>query len=477
MSLTRRRFLQGSAAAASVVAMPRLAASSLRGANETIRMGVIGCGGRGNYHIDRFGSQEGVVVAAVCDPDRERSAAAAAKIKSKYKNEPAQYADVREMLEKAQLDAVSVATMQYWHALPTIWACQAGKDVYCEKPLSHYIHEGQVMVRAARKYKRIVQIGTQARATRATIDAVKFIQDGGLGKIKYVTAFANKPRTPIGNRDEPLPIPDSVDYDLWCGPADNGPIYRDRLQYDCSFTWDKGDGESCNQGVHEIDVARWLLDESEMPRRTISLGGRFAFNDAGDVPNTQIIYYDFPTAPVLYEVHNMRAAKGSGAAPTFRGSRTDVCAHCEGGYAFVRSGQVFDNDGKKIKSFGGGEDIFQNFIGAVRSQRQEDLAADILEGHRSTTVTHLGNISYRVGKPASQGEIRERIVGAPLFEEMFDRMVTHLKAHEIDVDQPTINLGEWLDVDVKNERFKDHDQANAIVEGFYRDAYPLPKDV
>ena len=171
--------------------------------------------------------------------------------------------NVREMIDKAQLDVVAVATMQYWHALPTIWACQAGKDVYVEKPLSHYIREGQLMVRAARKYNRLVQIGTQSRSTRSAIDTIRHIQDGHLGKIQYVTAFANKPRTSIGKRDTPLPIPDFVDYDLWCGPADNGPIYRDRLQYDCSFTWDKGDGESCNQGVHEIDVARWLLNEPE----------------------------------------------------------------------------------------------------------------------------------------------------------------------------------------------------------------------
>lgn len=477
MSLTRRQFLRRSAAAAALVSLPRVAASSVLGANEAIRVGIVGLGNRGGYHVDRFASQEGVAVAAVCDPDRERLAAAATKIKNKYKNDPAQYIDVRKMIAQAELDVVSVATMQYWHALPTIWACQAGRDVYVEKPLSHYIREGQLMVAAARKYKRLVQIGTQSRSTQAAIDTIRYIQDGQLGKIRYVTAYANKPRTSIGKRDTPLPIPASLDYDLWCGPADNGPIYRDRIQYDCSFTWDKGDGESCNQGVHEIDVARWLLNEPEMPRRTISIGGRFVFNDAGDVPNTQIIYYDFPTAPVLYEVHNMRAAKGSNKVPSFRGSTTDVCAQCEGGYAFIRGGQVFDHGGKTIKSFGGGEDIFQNFIAAVRSRRQEDLDADIYEGHRSTTVTHLGNISYRMGKPASQAEVRERIAAAPLLVEMFDRLVEHLKAHEIDVDSPTITLGEWLDVDTENERFKNHDKANAIVEGFYRAPYLLPKEV
>ena len=333
MALTRRQFLHRSAAAAAVVGFPQVAAASVLGANDAVRVGVVGCGNRGLYHIDRFAGQSGVAVAAVCDPDRERLAAAAAKIKEKFHNEPAQYVNVREMIDKAELDVVAVATMQYWHALPTIWACQAGKDVYVEKPLSHYIREGQVMVRAARKYDRLVQIGTQSRSTRSAIDTIRYLQDGHLGKIHYVTAFANKPRTSIGKRSAPLPIPDSVDYDLWCGPADNGPIFRDRLQYDCSFTWDKGDGESCNQGVHEIDVARWLLKEPGLPQRVISIGGRFVFDDAGDVPNTQIIYYDFPSTPVLYEVHNLRAAKGSDQAPTFRGCATDVCAHCEGGYA------------------------------------------------------------------------------------------------------------------------------------------------
>ncbi|MHB8971365.1 MAG: Gfo/Idh/MocA family protein [Pirellulaceae bacterium] len=477
MALTRRQFLHRSAAAAAVLGLPQVAAPSVLGANSAIRVGVLGCGNRGNYHIDRFSAQEGVVVAAVCDPDRQRLAAAATRIKDTFRNEPAQYVNVHEMLDKAQLDVVAVATMQYWHALPTIWACQAGKDVYVEKPLSHFIREGQLMVRAARKYNRLVQIGTQSRSTRSAIDTIRHIQAGHLGKIQYVTAFANKPRTSIGKRDTPLPIPDFVDYDLWCGPADNGPIYRDQLQYDCSFTWDKGDGESCNQGVHEIDVARWLLNHPEPPRRVISIGGRFEFGDCGDVPNTQIIYYDFPSAPVLYEVHNLRAAKGSAEIPNFRGCQTDVCAHCEGGYAFIRAGQVYDPQGQPIQTFGGGEDHFENFIRAVRSRRQEDLAADILEGHRSTTVTHLGNISYRTGRLAAQSEIRERIAGVAPLEEMFERLVKHLKAHEIDVDAPTITLGEWLDVDTQNECFQNHARANALVQGSYRAPYRLPDDV
>ena len=473
MSLTRRQFVKRSAAATASIGLPMVAASSVLGAGDEIRVAVVGLGGRGaGSHVPRMESQSGVRVVAVCDPDRQRLDKCAGQIENRYKHKAEKFVDVRKMMEKKDFDVVCVATMQYWHALPTIWACQTGRHVYCEKPLAHFIWEGRQMVEAARKYKRLVQCGTQARSTRSAIQSIKYIQEGNLGKIKYITAFANKPRTPIGKRDTPLPIPDYVDHELWCGPARKEPIYRNRLQYDCSFLWNTGDGESCNQGVHEIDVARWLLGETKLPRRVMSIGGRFVFNDAANVPNTQIIYYDFPTAPVLYEVHNMRAAKGSGRAPTFRGVRTDVCAHCEGGYAMIRSGAVYDKQGKKIKSFGGGESHFQNFVKAVRSGRREDLNAEVLEGHRSTAVTHAGNISYRLGKKASPEEMRKQVKDIPIFNEMFDRYLLHLKGHE--VDPGTSILGPWLEIDRENECFKDNAEANKLVKGFYRKPFVLP---
>jgi predicted dehydrogenase len=327
------------------------------------------------------------------------------------------------------------------------------------------------MVAAARKYDRLVQIGTQSRATKSAIATIKYIQEGNLGKINYLTAFANKPRTPIGKRDTPLPIPDTLDYELWCGPARKEPIYRNRIQYDCSFTWNMGDGESCNQGVHEIDVARWLLGETQLPRRVMSIGGRFTFNDAGDVPNTQIIYYDFPTAPVLYEVHNLRAAKGSSAVPNFRGARTDVCAHCEGGYALIRSGRVYDNQGKHVKSFSGGEDIFENFIRAVRSGRRDELCAEVAGGHLSTAVTHVGNISYRLGRPAPVEEMRAAVEDTPVLNEMFDRYLAHIKGHEIDPAAST--LGPWLEIDRENECFEGNEKANELVKGYYREPFTI----
>jgi len=476
MSVTRRQFVQGSVAATASLAMPMIAPSSVLGANEEIRVALVGAGGRGTgAHVPRMERQSGVRVVAVCDPDRQRLDRCAGLIEGRYKHPVEKYVDYRKLLANKEIDVVGVATMQYNHSLPAIGACQAGKHVYCEKPLSHFIWEGRQMVNAAVKHNCLVQCGTQARSESRTRQSVKFLQEGQLGKIKYITAFANKPRTPIGKRSEPLPIPDYVDYDLWCGPARKEPIYRDRLQYDCSFLWNTGDGESCNQGVHEIDVARWVLGETMLPQRTMSIGGRFVFNDAADVPNTQIIYYDFPSAPVLYEVHNMRASKGSGKAPLFRGVRTDTCVHCEGGYVLARSGVVCDNAGKRIKSFSGGESHFENFIAAVRSGKREDLHADVLEGHRSTAITHAGNVSYRLGKKASQGEARQQVKDTPLLNDMYDRFLTHLKGHEIDIDAKTLTLGPWLDIDRENECFKDNDEANRIAKGFYREGFVVPE--
>ncbi|MBN2294139.1 MAG: Gfo/Idh/MocA family oxidoreductase [Pirellulales bacterium] len=469
MSVSRRQFLCRGAIAAGAVSLPMFATQKVFGANDKIRIGTIGLGVRGaGSHVPGLGSQKGVEIAAVCDPDQTRLDACVKKVQDKFGNKPAAYADMRKLIERKDLDAVSVATMQYWHALPTIWACQAGKHVYCEKPLSHFIWEGQQMVKAARKYNRLVQVGTQSRSNKAVPAGIEYLKSGALGKIQRVYCFANKPRTSIGLRKEPLPIPKTLDYELWCGPAKKEPIYRDRIQYDCSFTWNMGDGESCNQGVHEIDVARWVLGEDKPPRRVMSIGGRFCFNDAGDVPNAQIIYYDFPSVPVIYIVHNLRKAKGSKETPSFRGVRTDVCAECDGGYLMVRSGRAYDKKGKLIEEFPTGDYHFANFIAALRSGRREDLNADVLEGHRSTTVTHLGNISLRLGEKATPEAMRKQTADTPAFAKEVDNLLAHLKANGVQTEKKTVTLGPWLEVDRENECFKNNDDANRLVRGTYR---------
>lgn len=477
MSLTRRQFVHRSAAAAAALGLPMVAGTRVLGANDEIAMAIVGLGIRGGAHIAGFGSQKGVRIVAVCDPDRQRLAAAAGSIEAKFKTRPAEVVDVRKLMEQKGFDAVSVATMQYWHALPTIWACQTGRHVYVEKPLAHYIWEGRQMVNAARKYDRLVQIGTQYRSIRGYAAMAQWLKEGHLGKIQYVTCFANKPRRSIGKRTEPLPIPETLDYDLWCGPARKEPIYRDRIQYDCSFTWNMGDGESCNQGVHEIDVARWVLGYTTLPRRTMSIGGRFVFNDAGDVPNTQIIFYDYPEAPILYEVHNLPKNKECmtpekwSIQPDFKGMRTGVCIQCEGGYTLGPT--AFDNAGKKIQSFGPSEDHFANFIKALRSGKREDLNAEILEGHISTNICHVGNISYRLGQVASVDQQRKQVGDIPCWREMFERYVQYVEG--IGVDPNTSILGPWLECDNENECIKDNPKANEIVKGYYRPPFVVPE--
>lgn len=473
MRINRRQFVQRTATAAAAISLPMFSRGRVLGANDEIRLAVIGCGVRGGAHVSAFGSQAGVRIAAICDPDRARLAEFAKRVESAYGNRPQQVVDVRQLMDLKEIDAVTVATMQYWHALPTIWACQAGRHVYVEKPLAHYIWEGRQMVNAARKYDRLVQVGTQARSRNSDHETIDYIRSGQLGKIQYIVCFANKGRSSIGKRMEPLPIPETLDYDLWCGPARKEPIYRDRIQYDCSFTWNMGDGESCNQGVHEVDVARWLLGETTLPRRVMSIGGRFVFNDAGDVPNTQIIYYDYPSAPILYEVHNLRAGKDTNKMPNFRGSAVDTCVQCEGGYVMMHAGKAFDNSGKVIKEFNAREDHFGNFIRALRSGKREDLNAEILEGHLSTNICHAGNISYRLGQRASAAEMRQQIGDLPAFQEMFDRYLEHLAAHEIDPSEST--LGPWLEADGAHERFKNNPAANELVQGYYREPFVVPE--
>jgi len=472
-TITRRDFMMRAVAAGAVMILP---SSRVRGANDSIRVGLIGCGGRGTgAHLPGFAGLDGVVVVAVSDPDKERMASAAKIIESKYGHKAEQYVDMRRLLDHKDIDVIANATQNYWHGLSTIWACQAGKHVYVEKPLSHYVWEGRQMVNAARRYNRIVQCGTQHRSEAGITQAIQWIREGSLGAIKYIVAFANKRRSSCGKRKTPLPIPESVDYDLWCGPARKVPIYRDRLQYDCSFDWNTGDGESCNQGIHEIDVARWCLGEEGLPRRVISLGGRFVFNDACDVPNAQIIYYDFPTAPVLYEVHNLTKAKDSQEMPDYRGESVGVIVECEGGSVSLYRGIAWDKDGKEIRKFTGGGDHFANFITAVRKGDSRQLNADILVGHMSTASCHMGNISYRLGKKASRKQMQDRLSEASLFLPVFERFMEHLTAHGIDVNARSVTLGPWLSIDRENERVQASRAANRLVRGTYRVPYAVPE--
>ncbi|MCK4294169.1 MAG: Gfo/Idh/MocA family oxidoreductase [Planctomycetes bacterium] len=484
---SRRDFIKTTmaAGAAMVMAAPN---SRVRGANNDLRFAVVGTGGQGGNHIKYFNEKKGVRVVAICDADKAYVEKRARDFEKKYGQKVKTYIDVRELLEDKNIDAITSATPNHWHSLVTIWACQAGKDVYIEKPVSHNIWEGRKAVEAARKYDRIVQTGTQKRSDGGLIEAFKYIQEGKMGAIKWSRGFCYKPRFSgngiVNGTNGPISPPATVDYDLWCGPADMTPLRRKQLHYKWHWVWNTGNGDLGNQGIHEMDLARWALGGPEkLARRVMSIGGRLGVNDAGETANTQIILLDYKPAPLIFEVRGLPRKKGDSSMDNFRGTRIGICVQCEDGY-FVGGGGggwAYTNDGEKIKQFkgGGGGGHHQNFIDAVRSHKVSDLNADIEKGHISSALCHMGNVSHLVGKNASVEQIKEAIGDNEYFMDSFDRMVSHLNANEVDLKGTPLTVGPMLTMDPRTEKFVGDysDWANMLVKRNYREPFVVPDKV
>jgi len=476
--LTRRDFIKSSIAAGTAMAF--LAPNSrVRGANNDIRLAVVGVGGQGSSHIKVFEKLPGVRIVAICDADRDHIQQNVDYFAKKNQKVDT-YADVRKLLENKNIDAITSATPNFWHSLVTVWACQAGKDVYIEKPVSHNIWEGRKAVEAARKYNRIVQHGTQRRSSEEYKEAYDWIGQGNIGQIKWVRGFCYKPRGSIGKVNGPQPIPESCDYNLWCGPADMVPLMRQRLHYDWHWVWNTGNGDIGNQGVHEMDLARWALGEKGLAPRVMSIGGRFGYVDDGETANTQIVFFDYKPAPLIFEVRGLPRKKGDSAMDNYRGTRIGVVVQCEKGYfaAGEAGGWIYDNDGKRIRQFagGGGGGHHQNFIDAVRSRKGSSLNADVEEGHISSALCHMGNISYRLGKTMSAEEIKEAIKDNKEMMDSFERMLEHLSANEVDLKETPATIGPMLAMDTEKEKFVGQfsDMANMLIKRNYREPFVIP---
>ncbi len=473
---SRRSFLKTSLYAGATVGMTAASWARVKGANDTLNAGTIGFRGRGGSHIgfirNMQKAEKGVRLHSLCDVDSGVLKGGMNKHKVKG------FTDLRKMLEDKDLDIVTIATPNHWHSLAAIWAIQAGKDVYVEKPVSHNVWEGRQLVNAARKYKKIVQTGTQARSAKCLQDAVAYVKSGALGKIKASRGLCYKRRPSIGFTTEDNPIPESLDYNLWLGPAPKKPLTRKRLHYDWHWMWDYGNGDLGNQGIHQMDIARWFLGEMELSPRVWSVGGRLGYEDDGETANTQVIYHDYKTAPLIFEVRGLGDVKGSGKRPTFRGGSVAVFVECEKGYVAVRnynSIQVHDYDDKKIKEFKGGGDHFGNFIEAVRSRKPSDLNAEILEGHLSSALCHTGNISHRLGKEASVADIREAIKSDFGATEAVDRMIDHLAVkNEVDLKKTPFTQGPVLNMDPAKETFPGNAAANKLLTRKYRKPFVVP---
>ena len=479
-NLTRRHFLKTSLVTTAALGLSPRSWAQVPGANDDIRVAVIGFNGRGRDHLNSASKLKGTRLTALCDVDK-RVLDAAVKNFADGNQTVEGYLDIRKLLESKNVDAVAIATPNHWHSLASIWACQAGKDVYVEKPVSHNVWEGRKVVEAAIKYNRMVQAGTQSRSSIEGITAaVAWVRAGNLGKIKISRGLCYKARGTIGKVDGPQPIPPNIDYELWCGPAEKLPLMRKRLHYDWHWVWNTGNGDLGNQGIHEMDVARWFLGVNELSPRVLSLGGRLGYVDDGETPNTQIIFHEYPEAPLIFEVRGLPSKAGARTMDKYKGADIGIVIDCEGGHVTVpsySSATAYDKEGKVLKEFRGSENHFANFIQAVRSRKSSELHGQILDGHLSSALCHTGNISYRLGKSASPEEIREALKADKDALETFGRMAEHLAANEVDLLKAKATLGVFLKMDPKTERFTNNDQANELLARNYRKPFLVPAQV
>ncbi len=449
------------------------------GANDDIRFAVVGFNGRGADHLDGMRKVKGTRLVALCDVDSKVLERELTKCQNGGEQVEG-YTDIRKLLENKAIDVVTIATPNHWHSLAAFWAVQAGKDVYVEKPVSHNVSEGRRVVEAARKYNRIVEAGTQCRTNPGLQEAIAWLREGHLGKIIRARGLCYKRRPSIGKVGGPQPIPPSIDYDLWCGPAPKQPLMRKRLHYDWHWVWPTGNGDLGNQGIHQMDIARWALGETGLSPRVWSVGGRLGYDDDGRTPNTLIVFHDYLAAPLIFEVRGLPSAVGVNEMDTYRGASIGVVVDCEGGSMVISSYQealAYDKDGNETKRFKGSASHYENFIKAVRSRKHTDLNADILEGHISSALCHTGNVSYRLGKDHSPEEIRDAIKANKDLAEAFGRMEDHLGTNDVDLHDSYATHGAVLKMDPKSERFIDNPEANQMLTREYRQPFVVPEKV
>jgi predicted dehydrogenase len=387
-ALNRRRFLQTSAS--SVAALSAVAAAGAADKpNEKIHLAVLGVHGRGCGLLSGFSSFEDVEIVAVCDPDNNVIAKALKSINKQQKREPKVVKDLRRVFDDRDIHAVAIAAPDHWHALATIWACQAGKHVYVEKPVSHNLVEGRRMVEAARKYDRVVQVGTQRRSAAHYLSAAEFVRSGKLGKVPFVRTWIAGNRPSIGHKTDAA-VPAGVDYDLWLGPAPQRAFNPNRFHYEWHWNWDYGTGEIGNNGVHMLDVARMVVG-LDAPKAISCGGGKLFYDDDRQTPDTQIAVFDFPDTTVIWEhrIWSKTGVEGQGSGVILYGEKGTLRLF-DNGWS-VQDGVTASDKGAKFE-----KPHLRNFVDCVRTRKRPN--ADIEEGHKSTRLCHLGNIAYRVGR-------------------------------------------------------------------------------
>jgi predicted dehydrogenase len=476
-SIPRRSFLKTAlAGAAGACSLSPQSWAQVLGANSDVRVAVVGINDRGGTHISEFQKLPGVRLVALCDVDLDVLDRRAREIAGVQK-----YQDIRKLLENKDIDAISVATPNHWHSLITIWACQAGKDVYVEKPCSHNVFEGRKCVEAARKNNRIVQHGTQSRAGNFGRMAA-IVKSGKYGKLLVSKGYCCKPRWSIGYKPVENP-PAHLDFDIWLGPAPKQPFHRNLVHYNWHWFWDFGNGDIGNQGVHEMDMARWALGRT-LPRSVISLGGRYVdgpdFKDQGQTPNQLISVFDYGDALLLFETRGLVGNKQIAGFDQKYPNKVTNELYFERG---IVKNNKFYPDGKgegeplisvEYQAPAGGH--FGNFINCVRSRNRREQAADILEGHLSSALCHLGNISYRLGKERPFEKPKDFSSNAVVGDSIMT-LLENTKAIGVEPEKATLWVGPKLPFDSEKEKFVNHPEANRLLTRSYRAPYVVPEKV
>lgn len=407
-TVSRRSFFQGAALAFS--------ATRVMGANDRINVGIVGLGGRGNAHVGYYLSIPESRIAALCDVNQAARERQQTRLVRETSEKGKEYADMRELFADKDIDAVSIATPNHWHALSTIWACEAGKDVYVEKPASHNIHEGYRMIDVARKTKRMVQVGSQSRSTPHKMRAMQLLKEGVIGDLYMAKALCFKRRKSIG-KTPPEPVPAGINWDMFLGPAPMRPFTKNRFAYNWHWFWDTGNGDIGNQGVHEMDIARWGMGELMMPKNAVSTGGKYVYDDDQETPNTQMATLGYGNKEIMFEVRGLLTGP-EGGLPVKGGNTVGNLFYGSDGWMWVDGGgfQVYKGEqNEKVMEEKGSDRNgavlhMKNFLAACRSRNHKDLTAEIEIGATSAALCHLANVSYRMGRMLKWDDAKRKFV-------------------------------------------------------------------
>jgi predicted dehydrogenase len=495
-NLSRRRFLRDSVtAAAAVAAAPYVARA--KSPNGKLGVAVVGVNGRGGTHLSAYLSDPRTEILCIVDPDEKVGQSRCEQVGDKQGTKPKYVRDMQKAFDDKAIDIVSTATPNHWHALCGVWAMQAGKDVYIEKPICHNIAEGSALVAAAQKYGRMCQVGTQCRSHVAIQQAVKFMRDGGIGAVKFARGLCYKRRKSIGSKGD-YPIPAEIDFGLWSGPArfTTPKLTRPKLHYDWHWQRHYGNGDLGNQGPHQTDIARWGLGVDTHPNSIIAYGGRLGYQaerhddkyvDAGDVANTEVSIYDYGDKCIVFEtrglsVNNSADDEINKLFQSREGNKIGVIFYGSDGYLVQESYThciVYDKEMKVVKEFNGGGNHFSNFIDACVSRAAKSLNADARVGHLSAAISHLGNISYYLGENNKVSADQAKKVLADIKSRddslaTLDRTLKHLIDNGVDLAKYPLAMGPLLQFDPEKEVFPESPVATAMVTRKYRAGFACP---